>query len=200
MRLEESEASVFWPDRHDGVARPCLPLIRHVRFDRPGARRRAAPASLSLAPWGCCRTTRPLPQRQALPSVMVCSACPARRSASRTGASRSPSAVSTATARASSRRSRSADVCAAPPGHPTMTVASLASHLPHRRRPFHKVPKQLPTTRAVITDDLEPVSRTPSRFQNPMCHTPDAPPEVARVGLTAGPACTPLGGCDDEPA
>jgi hypothetical protein len=38
-----------------------------------------------------------------------------------------------------------------------------------------------------------PAPRTSSRFQNPMCHTPDAPSEVARVGLTAWAACTPFG-------
>jgi hypothetical protein len=48
------------------------------------------------------------PYRQPSSSVIVRSACPARRSASRTKAVRSPSAVSTATAKPSSRRSRSA--------------------------------------------------------------------------------------------
>jgi hypothetical protein len=38
----------------------------------------------------------------------------------------------------------------------------------------------------------------PHRFQDPMCHTPHAPTEVARLGLTAPAACTPSGGCDDE--
>jgi hypothetical protein len=33
----------------------------------------------------------------------------------------------------------------------------------------------------------------PSRSQTPMCHTPHAPSEVARVGLTAQAACTPFG-------
>jgi hypothetical protein len=37
------------------------------------------------------------------------------------------------------------------------------------------------------------VSRTPTRFQDSMCHTPDALPEVSRVGLTARAACTPFG-------
>jgi hypothetical protein len=49
-----------------------------------------------------------LPQRQPSSPVIVRRTCPARRPASRTRASRSPSAVSTATAKASSRRSRSA--------------------------------------------------------------------------------------------
>ena len=61
------------------------------------------------------RTVTPLPHQSTASrtdkpssSVIVRSACPARRSASRIKASRSPSAVSTATANLSSRRSRSA--------------------------------------------------------------------------------------------
>ena len=54
-------------------------------------------------------------------------------------------------------------------------------------------PKPSTTSWAVTVDPFRPASRTPLRFQDPMCDTPDAPPEVARVGLTARAACTPFG-------
>ena len=63
-------------------------------------------------------------------------------------------------------------------------VSRLLAH----RRP----PRRLPHRLLVITDDVD-LLRTPSRFQDPMCHTPDAPPEGVRVGLTAQTACTPFG-------
>jgi hypothetical protein len=41
---------------------------------------------------------------------------------------------------------------------------------------------------------------TTDQFSVAVDNTPDAPSEVARVVLTAPAACTPSGGCDDEPA
>jgi hypothetical protein len=67
-----------------------------------------------------CRSDRPSSE------VIVCSASPARLSVSRTAPSRSPSAVSTATARHSAGVPGRHVPCAVPPGHPTPTAAPLA--------------------------------------------------------------------------
>jgi hypothetical protein len=135
--------AALWPNHaKPRPTRPGVPLTRHVRLDRPDHCPRAAATGLSL-------TVTPPPHqptasRSERPSssVIVRSACPARRSASRTRASSSPSAVSTATAKTSSRRSRSARSCAVPLGHLTLSAAPLAlpiadsSHLPCRHRPL----------------------------------------------------------------
>ena len=78
-----------------------------------------------------------------------------------------------------------------------------------------RLPDRMPTLQALSSASsspaftFKPVSRdqtanisrrcTPSHSQNSMLDTPHAPPEVTRVGLTARAACTPFGGCDDEP-
>jgi hypothetical protein len=140
--------------------------------------------------------------------VIVCSACPTRRSASRTAPSRSPSGVSTATARASSGVPGRRVLCAVPPGHLTLSVAPLASPIPDPSRPYQRRSLSTPVFHSVLcrydelsghTDDLDLFRVPPSVSELLMCHTPNAPPEVARVVLTAPAACTPSGGCDDEP-
>src|SRR5215217_2946667 len=121
-------------------------------------------------------------------------------------AARSPSPVSTATALRVGVPGRPV-LCLVPPAHLTLSAAPPASRLLthpispidtvlYRHRPFtrpkplRRVERSSPTISTCLT--------YPSRFQNPMCHTPHAPPEVTWVGLTAPSPCTPFGGCDDE--
>ena len=139
------------------------------------ASRRSRDASPGVSPSPhqstACRTDRPSS------SVIVRSASPALRSASRTAASRSPSAASTSTANPSSRRGSRRVLCAALPGHPVPPAVLPASqtadssHLLVDTGPSFSR-KRLRTSRAVITDDLDLLHVPPSRFQNPMCHTP----------------------------
>jgi hypothetical protein len=44
-----------------------------------------------------------------------------------------------------------------------------------------------------MTDHLDLLSRTLSRFRNPLFDTPNAPSEVTPVGMTAQAVCTPFG-------
>ncbi len=89
-------------------------------------------------------------------------------------------------------------LCAVPPGHLTLSVAPPASpiadssHLPSwlRPSPSHNHLRRVERTPPTISTYF----MYPRRFQNPLCHTPHAPPEITRVGLTAPPACTSFGG------
>ena len=62
-------------------------------------------------------------------------------------------------------------LCAVPPGHLTLSVAPLASptadssHLRSSTPALSLSPKQLPTTRAVITDDLDLLHVPPTDFK-----------------------------------
>jgi hypothetical protein len=80
--------------------------------------------------------------------------------------------------------------------------------LPHRLLTHHRLPSPTLVLQSVPGRSNQPGGHTddsglfrvpPNRFQDPMDHTPNAPPDVTRVGLTAPSACTPSGGCDDEP-
>ena len=154
-----------------------------------------------LPPGGSCASWR-----SRVTSRTVRAPLPHHATASRSdrpSSSRSPSAVSTLTAKPSSRRPGRPVLCAVPPAHLTLSVAPLASptadssHLLYRRRAL-----STPASHSGLSpsDDsrgqhppLKPDSRTPSRFRNPLCHTPHAPSEVTWVGLTATAACTPFG-------
>jgi hypothetical protein len=135
---------------------------------------RPLPSGGSRASWRSRETSRtvtPLAHhstasRSDRPSsmVIVCSASPARLSASRTAASRSPSAIRTATAKPSSGVPGRHVPCAVPPGHLTLSAAPPASptadssHLPYRHQSFIDTglslgPKQLPTSQAVTATD-----------------------------------------------
>jgi hypothetical protein len=144
------------------------------------------PRYLSHGDAAAAQWTR-FPERQTLlvGSVIVRNACPARRSTSRTKASRSASAVSTATAGPSSRRSRLARSLRVPPGHLTLSAAPLASPTAdssHLRLPLSTpVLLSTPALHSVLSRSEDSsghhrrsraVSRTPSRFQDLMCHTP----------------------------
>jgi hypothetical protein len=109
-------------------------------------------------------------------SVILCAACPARRSVpdesiafTKRGQHRSP--------KASSRRSRSARR-AVPPGYLTLTPRRL----PHRLLTHHISLIDTGLHSAVSSyrgherssPTISTCSRTPSRFQDPLCHTPDA--------------------------
>jgi hypothetical protein len=156
-----------------------LPLIQWARFDRPDDRHRAAePGYLSHSDATAAPVDR-LPQRQTLIlSHRSRRACPARPSASRTRASRSPSAVSTAIARASSRRSRSArSLCSTA----WASNAERRARLPHRVLTHHispiaTGPLSTPAFHSVLSRSenssghhrrSQPASRTPSRLQIP---------------------------------
>jgi hypothetical protein len=137
-------------------------------------------------------------------SVITRSAAPARRLASRTARLRSPSAVSTATANVRVGVPGRHVLCAALLGRlaraamlpASSTVdSSLDPSSPWMR---HR-PRPSTTSWAVTVDPVDLFRVPPSRFQDPLCCTPHAPPEITRVGLTAKALCTPSGGCDDEP-
>jgi hypothetical protein len=103
--------------------------------------------------------------------VIANSACPTRRSASRTTASRSASTVSRATARPSSRVPGRRVLCAEPPEPPRCLPHRLVTHhhLLIDKRPSLR-PKPLPTSRAVIADDLD-VFRVPPPISRIRCAT-----------------------------
>jgi hypothetical protein len=95
--------------------------------------------------------------------------------------------------------------CAVPPGHPTPTDAPLASSTDDSSLDFSSLEsftRPKPQTRALSGHARRSgaASRTPGRFQDPLCHTPSAPAEVPRVGVTAEAGGIAFSGCDHEPA
>jgi hypothetical protein len=156
------------------------------------------------------RTVRPLPHQwtasrsdKPSSSVIVRSACPARCSASgrerRVHRARSALRLPDPRSGVPGRRV----LCAVPPGHLTLSVAPPASpiadssHLPYRHRSF--IDTGLSFSRKQLRG-LErshrrsrSVSRTPSRFQDPLFDTPDAPKgsRPGRADRVGG--CTPFG-------
>jgi hypothetical protein len=119
--------------------------------------------------------------------VITTSAPHPRSSASRTAPSRSPSAVNTPPANASTRRSLS-DTLFAQHG---MGIQTPTGVLPaHRLLTRHSISLRFgsspdPSHRPSVEQSPPTISSFfgyPHRFQTPMCHTPHAPPEVTRVG------------------
>jgi hypothetical protein len=83
------------------------------------------------------------------------------------------------------------DAAAGDTDRPSSRSSPVAPLRPAARRPAAAYsPSAVMTMTARPSSRLTSASRTLSPFQNSMCHTPNASPEVARVGLTAPTVCT----------